>query len=177
MNMIDNDSVITVRVCSEVKEKLLMESKKKSITLNALIGQVLIKHIKWDMFVGDVGLIFLTKSCFKNFLQQMDEKAVRAISSSVCKEEMRNATIFLKEDVNIDNFLEVFDMWLESSHIPFRHIINTKHHYVMQHDLGRKWSIYITTMTAALLADMGYKMINQKIEDHSITFTIEQMPK
>lgn len=174
--MIGNNSVITVRVCSEVKEKLQAESEKKSITLNNLISRILTEHVRWGVYAGDIGLVFLTKSCFKDFLQKLDEKTVRTISSDVCKEAMRNVVVFLKEDVTVDNFLEVLDMWLESSRIPFRHINNGKHHYVIQHNLGRKWSIHITTMAGALLADMGYKMLNQKIGDHSITFAIDKMP-
>lgn len=177
MTKIDDTGVISVRVCKEVKERLQIESEIKSITLNTLIGQILTKHIKWDIFAGDIGLIFLTKPSLRSLLQYIDEKSIRAIAASTCKGAMHDVIIFMKGNMNIDNFLEVLDLWIGASHIPFRHIVNERHQYIIQHDLGRKWSIYVTTVIGSLLSEIEYKIIEQKIDDNSVSFAIQNISK
>ena len=86
---------------------------------------------------------------------------------------IRDAVLFLKGDMNIESMLEAFDLWFEASHIPFRHIKNHKtDRYVVQHGLGKKWSIYITAVVNSLLNEIEYKVVNQTSHEQSVSFDI-----
>ncbi len=142
-------------------------------TLNTLMSQIVTKHIRWDRFAEDIGFVFLTKQCVRSILEHVDDKVIRDIATTTCRAAMRDAVIFIKGRESLDNFLEVIDLWFNASHIPFRHItVRGENRYVIQHDFGRKWSLYIVSVINSLSTEMGFKMKNQKINDHSAFFDI-----
>ena len=80
----------------------------------------------------------------------------------------------MKGDLNCKNFIEIVDMWLTNSHIPFRKLAleneNTK--YIIQHELGTKYSTYLFTAIATLLSELGYSTKNNQLDDNTLTFEI-----
>lgn len=166
-------SIISVRVSEDVKEKLEVESEMNSTTLNTLISQILSKHVEWDRFAEDIGFVFLTKPFLRTLLDHVSEKTVTTIAVSTCRGAMRDAVVFIKGHLDIESFLHAMDLWFGASHLPFRHIVKDgMHRYVIQHELGRKWSIYLATVTGSLLVEIGYHTKNQKIDDQSVSFEI-----
>ncbi len=88
---------------------------------------------------------------------------------------MRDAVVFIKGHLNIESFLHAMDLWLGASHLPFRHIVKDgMHRCIIQHELGRKWSIYLATVANSLLAEIDYYTKNQKVDDQSVSFEIVQ---
>jgi hypothetical protein len=171
-------AVITVRVSKDVKEKLEDESEMNGTTINSLTSTILTKHVSWDRFAEDIGFVFLAKPFLRAILDEVDEKTMKLIAVSTCRGAIRDAVLFLKGDMNIQSMLEAFDLWFEASHIPFRHIKNHKtDRYVVQHGLGKKWSIYITAVVNALLNEIDYKVVNQTSHDQSVSFDIIMISK
>lgn len=165
--------IISVRVSEDVKEKLEVESEMNSTTLNTLISQILSKHVEWDRFAEDIGFVFLTKTFLRTLLDHVDEKTITTIAVSTCRGAMRDAVIFIKGQLNIESFLHAMDLWIGASHLPFRHIVsNGMDRYIIQHELGRKYSIYLVTVVTSLLVEIGYRTEHQKIDDQSVSFEI-----
>ena len=75
--------------------------------------------------------------------------------------------------IDLPSFLKVLDLWLAASNISFRHIVeNHQDKYIVQHDLGNKWTIYFTSVTGTLLNELGYRMDKQVTTEQTITFEI-----
>jgi len=166
-------SIISVRVTTDVKDKLDIESEMNSTSLNTLISQILTKHVEWDRFAEDIGFVFLTKPFLRTLLDHIDEKTITTIAVSTCRGAMRDAIIYLKGEINIDTFLQAVDLWFGASHMPFRHIVkNGEDRYIVQHELGKKWSIYITSVMNSLLNEIGYHTKNQRLDDQSTSYEI-----
>lgn len=169
-------SVITVRVTEEEKNKLHAESEMESITLNTLVSKILAKHVRWDYFTKDIGYIFVTRPFLRALLENVDEKTIMTIAVSTCRGAIRDAIIFMSGEMNLKNFLAGMDMWLGASNIAFRHI--TEDHtdkYIVKHDLGKKFSLYLNTVINSVLNEIGYKSINQITDDQSNSFEIEKI--
>lgn len=171
-------TVISVRVSQPVKEKLEAESELNSISLNTLITQVLTKHVEWDRFAEDVGFVFITRQFLRALMDHIDDKTMSTIAVSTCRGAMRDAIIFIKGQINIDTFIQTLDQWLGASHIPFRHITNNgMDRYVVQHDLGTKWSTYFATVVNALLNEIGHRTANQVTNEQSVSFEVAKANK
>lgn len=169
------NNIISIRVDNDIKHKLSVESEMKSVTMNTLISKVLTKHVQWDCFAEDLGFVLLTKSFLKSMLDELDEESVKRIALNTCKGAIRDTIIFIKGELNITNFFEGVDLWFTASHIPFRHITTElDDKYIIQHELGKKFSIYIVTVLNAILNEMKFKITNQNIDEQSVTFTIEK---
>ena len=144
-----------------------------STTLNTLVSQILSKHVEWDRFAEDIGFVFLTKQFLRTLLDYVDEKALTMIAVSTCRGAMRDAMLFIKGKIDITTFIQALDLWFGASHMPFRHIVNGgSDRYIVQHELGRKWSIYIATVVNSLLTEMEYMVKNQKTDEQSVSFEI-----
>jgi hypothetical protein len=171
-------SIISVRVGDEIKNKLEVESEMDNISLNTLISQILYKHVQWDRFAEDIGFVFLTKPFLRALLQNIDETTITTIAVSTCRGAIRDAVIYMKGELTVGSFLEALDTWLGASHIPFRHIEkNGTDKYVIQHDLGKKWSIYLSAVINSILNEIGFAARNQKSEEQSLTFEVEKIHK
>ena len=170
---IKKSAVITARVSKEIKEKLEDEAEMTGSTVNTLTSNVLTKHVNWDRFAEDIGFVFLTKPFLRAILDEVDEKTIKLIAVSTCRGAIRDAVLFLKGEMNKDSIMDAFDLWFGASHIPFRHIKkNDVDRYIVQHGLGKKWSIYIGAVVNVLLNEIKYKVTNQKSQDQSISFDI-----
>lgn len=166
-------AIISVRVAEDVKDKLDVESEMNSTTLNTLVSQILSKHVDWDRFAEDIGFVFLTKPFLRSLLDYVDEKALIQIAVSTCRGAMRDAMLFIKGKIDITTFIQALDLWFGASHMPFRHIVNDgSDRYIVQHELGKKWSIYIATVVNSLLTEMGYMAKDQKMDEQSVSFEI-----
>lgn len=79
----------------------------------------------------------------------------------------------MKGEFNYRNLIEILDMWLTHSHIPFRRIQTNSHEkYILQHDLGKKYSIYIHTAVVTLLNEVDCMSQNSNIDENTLTFEI-----
>lgn len=172
--MSKKNSVISFRIFAELKELLEKESELKHITTNQLLNNIVRKHIKWDRFADEIGLVFLSKSVFRNLLSHIDEKELKIIASTICRGTMKDATMFQKGHIDFQSLLETVDMWLENSHIPFRRFSNTDKNekYVIQHDLGKKYSYYLYTAVSTLFSDIGCVTKKESLTEQTLDFEI-----
>ncbi len=170
---IKKSAVITARVSEEIKNKLENEAEMKGSTVNTLTSNILTKHVSWDRFAEDIGFVFLTKPFLRALLDEVDDKTIKLIATTICRSAIRDAVLFLKGDLNKETIIDAFDLWFGASHMPFRHIKKENiDRYIIQHGLGTKWSIYIGAVVSILLGEVEYKVENQKSQEQSISFDI-----
>jgi hypothetical protein len=171
--VIKKSAVITTRVNEGTKNMLDDEAEMNGTTINTLVNNILIKHTNWDRFAEDIGFVFLAKPFLRSLLDEVSEKTIKLIAVSTCRGAIRDAVLFLKGEMNPDNVVKAFDLWFNASHIPFRHIRTEKmDRYIIQHGLGKKWSIYIEAVVSTLLNEVACKLINQKKNEQSVSFDI-----
>jgi len=168
--------VISIRCDKGTKEKLEHESEIKNVTLNTLVGQILEKHSSWDRFARELGFVFLTRPFLRALLDHVDEKTITTISVTTCRGAMRDSILFLKGEFTLQSFLEALDLWFEASNIPFRHIKkDDRDKFIVQHDLGRKWSVYLSSVISSLLHEIKAEISNQQLGAHSLVFEINRI--
>lgn len=172
--MVDESAVISFRINKETKKLLETESELKNVTVNQILNNIISKHLKWDRFAKEIGLIFISKSIFRNILTKLSEEEIRLLATTICRDTIKDATIFMHGDFNYENLIDVIDIWITNSHIPFRRLQTDENNvkYIIQHGLGLKYSTYLFTATAILLQELGYTTQNKKLEDQSLTFEI-----
>jgi len=165
--------VITFRINKDLKIALDKECAIKKVSLNHILNKTIEKHVKWDRFAEEIGLIFVSKSIFRNILSKMDEKDIKLLATTICRGTLKDATIYMKGTLNYQNFLEMLDAWISNSHIPFRHLNeNGIDKYIIQHELGIKYSIYLSTAVNTLLSEIEYVLKNIDLADQTLNFEV-----
>lgn len=171
-----DSTVITSRVKEDVRRKLDDECQSKNITLNTLISQILSRHANWGRFAEEVGFVYTTKVATKAFLDSIPVKRIQEISHKECKSALINAVDFIQGEFNFENFIKTLDLWIESSNIEFRHITTDNgEKYIIQHDLGKHWSIYLISLVEAVSWDLNYGVSRKVINEQNISFIIKKV--
>lgn len=169
-------SIITSRVKEDVKKKLEEECELKNITLNTLIGQILSKHVDWDRFAENIGFTFTSKVAIKAFLELLSEEQIEKITHNQCKDAMKSSIDFIQGEFNFESFIKTLDQWIGSSNIPFRHITTKdSEKFVIQHDMGKNWSLYIVSLAEATSWDLNYGIGKKIIGEQSVSFEIKKV--
>lgn len=176
--MVDETTVISFRLNKNTKKALEDECELKNVSVNSALNQMVDNHLKWDKFADEMGLIFLTKAIFREILSKMKEREIKILATTICRSALKNATVYMKGKFTFENLLEIVDMWLKHSHIPFRRISNETHEkYILSHDLGEKYSYYIYTAISTLLAELDCVTQDSHLEEHTLTFDIRKPQK
>ena len=70
-------------------------------------------------------------------------------------------------------FLDMFESWLKSSSVSFtKHINHETEVYTVTHELGSKWSTYLSHMLQVIFDDIGLKEVTIEKTDDIIMFKI-----
>lgn len=166
-------NIISVRVSDQIRTALESESEINSISVNTLINQILSKYIQWDRFTKEIGVMFLTKATFRALLSDIDENQLKILASSTCRGAFRDASLFMKGELSINSLIEILDLWLAASNISFRHVkTGNSEKYIIQHELGRKYSLYLGTAISAILSEVGHMVKNETATDQNLIFEI-----
>ena len=111
----------------------------------------------------------MTKPFVKDAIQRLTEKEIIHLAEVVEKDTFSDILNFMKGDYTIDDFIEILRTWLNVAWM--QHNIENKNNTVIfkiQHDLGKKWSLYVKTLATELF----YDILEKKVEVTSTKTTI-----
>jgi hypothetical protein len=81
--------------------------------------------------------------------------------------------LVLRNDYNVKAFLDVFEAWLKaSSHSFTKHINHETEVYTVTHELGNKWSTYLSHMLKTIFDEVGLKEVVFEKTDDIVMFKI-----
>ena len=158
-------STITFRFDTEIIEKLQKEAKNHQVTTNTLATQALKRFLEWDIYQPRVGLVSLNKPVFVKIFQNLKEKEIIEIASTMGKDEMRDVALFMKGEINLKSFMDWFEMQMLNSSVHVSHMSDDgTHTFVMKHDLGKNWSLYNKTILELIFEELFQKKIDVKYD-------------
>ena len=173
MRGIDNKTrktaTITFRFDQELIDRLQNEAKNHQISTNTLATQALRRFLEWDIFQPRIGLISLVKPVFIKIFENLKEKEVIEMASTLAKDEVRDIATFMKGEINVDSFMSWFEMQMANCSVQVSHMIDKGvHTFVMKHDLGKNWSLYNKTILELIFEEMFKKKIEVKYDKNMI---------
>ncbi|MBS3926895.1 MAG: hypothetical protein KGZ34_09440 [Nitrosarchaeum sp.] len=165
---------ITIRVPKTLKKKLEELSKKNQINVNLLINQILVKNMQWDDHILKMGWLQFNPSTVREIFNHLDVKEINNIAKSI-KLETINGIKFIYGDTSIVHTIEFIDAWLRATNMSFRHIEDSESHkFIVNHILGKKWSIFATKVSEEFITELGYKISDVYTDNDSYSFTISK---
>ena len=163
---------VTFRLPSALINELRRDADLDGISLNGFVARIFANHIQWERYERKVGLLPMTQPFLKEVLNQLTEEQVINLAQKIEKQKFKDILAFMKDSHDIDDFLELLRSWLNVSWM--QHNIEVKgeiYHFKIQHNLGRKWSIYVKTLVSALSQDVLGKKVDTKTSDTMVSLT------
>lgn len=147
---------ISFRLDTKVVDQLRSESQNKEVSLNTLASQILRKHIEWDNNAAKAGLIPFPKSLLRWLFDQLEEDKVRDAARYIAESQIRDIILLLRKQYEFETFIDVIVSWFRVSHFPYTHTVkDSTHTFVIQHDMGKKYSIYFAQLLNSVCEDLA----------------------
>ena len=85
-------------------------------------------------------------------------------------------TIVLRNDYDLISFLDVLESWMNVSSLTFnKNLIDSSYRYVISHDVGEKWSTFVSLMLQTVFSNMGVKDLSFQVTDGIILFSVPKL--
>ena len=169
---------LSVRLTPELHDVLKEEAEKQSITISALITNILTKYSEWDRSVERFGFVTIGQHSFKTILDSVGEEKLDQ-AATAGGEHMKDYIQFWRSKPNIEDFLRALQIWSKHGGSAQFELKKGKHEeaakeytITLYHDFGEKWSRYQKNLVESALRSMFN--ITPKVEEmseNSITFS------
>ena len=165
---------ITFRLDSTILNRLHHEADQKDISVNTLVSHIIRRHIDWHSNAAKAGFVTVRRGLLINLINRLPEKEISFIAEDIAKNETKDFVLLLRNKYNIESALDVIETWIKISGYPYRHEVNyTRHSYVIQHDLGRNWYLYMAELYRFLFEEFGLKRAEFDINHNTLDFIVD----
>ena len=164
---------ITYRLPERLVEELETEAMQKNISQNVLVKQILEKYVDWYRFSEKIGMIPVPKGILQTLGEDMDGKEIDEIINVIFP-MIKETVMFMKGGYDLKRCIETLENYMKASGMKSDHRIEGDlHHFIVQHDLGLKWSVFteqlLTQVFRSFLPDKDLKF---QITDATVILTI-----
>ena len=165
---------ITFRLDSTILNKLHHEAGQKDISVNTLVSHIIRRHIDWHSNAAKAGFVTVRKGLLSNLINRLTEKEIASTAEYMAKNETKDFVLLLRNEYNIESALDVIETWIKISGYPYRHEVNyTRHSYVIQHDVGKNYSLYSAELYSYLFEEFGLKKVEFDLNDNTLAFVVD----
>jgi hypothetical protein len=126
-----------------------------------LVKQILEKYIEWYRFSEKIGMIPVPKGILQTLGEDMDGKDIDEIINVIFP-MIKDTVMFMKGGYDLKRCIETLEEYMRASGMKSDHRIEGElHHFILQHDLGLKWSVFteqlLTQVFRSFLPDKDLK--------------------
>jgi hypothetical protein len=164
---------ITFRLDSTILNKLYREAEQKDISVNTLVSHIIRSHIDWHSNAAKAGFVTVRRGLLTNLINRLSEKEISSIAEYIAKTETKDFVLLLRNEYNVESALDVIETWIKISGYPYRHDFNYNlHSYMIQHDMGKNWSLYLAELYRFLFEEFGLKRVEFDLNHNSLHFSV-----
>jgi hypothetical protein len=164
------------RVDQEWLTVLTEESERQGISVNSLLNKLL-QQYAYLRYMMRFGAVTLTRKGLVNLLECCPEEQIREKGVIAGAETTKDLLLTMGVTPSysfivalVKKLLSEFAGWFECDH----HIKPDKEVLHLRHELGRKWSIYLSGVAEGTFSSILKKGMNIEYSDYSVTITIDK---
>jgi len=164
---------ITYRLPAKIVEELETEAMQKNVSQNVLVKQILEKFIQWDRFSDKIGMIPIPKAILSALGDHMEGKDIDQIIN-VITPIIKDNVMFIKGDFDLKRCIETLEDYMRASGMKSDHRIEGElHHFIIQHELGIKWSLFTEQLLKTIFREfLPEKNLKCKTTESTVIATI-----
>jgi len=165
---------VTLRFDSHMLDDLRRESDHKRISLNTLATQIFRTHIDYGSMAAKAGMVSFHKSLLIRLMDSLSEDEIVRLSEYIAKNEMKDTILLMRKRYDASAFLDFVESWARICGFEYRYDVSDRTHaFVIQHDMGKRWSTYIANILKYAFGDLGAKWADFRSTDNTVTFNVE----
>src|SRR2546425_2334887 len=167
------------RIDTEVAEQLDELAQKNKISVNVIASQALRKHVEYDAYAENFGLVTISKGLLKTFFSLMSEEQARALGRKSGEHEGVALITFWFKDFNPENVIKSLDR--VASH--YNHNFEFEYTHdgqayvaVLRHDCGPRASAFYAEFVKSVFALLDVKVELEETGDQVVAKLFVRKP-
>lgn len=154
-NVRTNES-ITFRLDANELKALRKHAADKKISLNTLVNQILSDFVEWDMNAASAGYAVISKEVIKRVFDELDEETLERIAKKAA-EYSKDILLLMKGKMDVEGGEFLIKNRAKRSGFVFKEFEEGKvRRLVLQHDMGRKYSVFYKAYHEEMIKKAGY---------------------
>jgi hypothetical protein len=169
---------ITFRLDNEVLVSLRQEARRKDVSVNTLVSQIARQHTNWHSLAAQAGFISVRKPLLTKLLDSQNDEEIKLLASHVAFCSNKDFLLMLRRKYNIYSALDMIETWISISGYSYTHNVedldysNRLHSFIIQHHMGRKWSLYLSELYKNFFEEFGIRNAQFDLTDSTLAFEI-----
>ena len=165
---------VTLRFEGQILESLRKEAQQKRISLNTLASQIFKSHVEFSGAAANAGMVSFPRNLLIRLMDKLSEDEVSQLSEEIAKNEMKDTLLMIKRSYTIEAFIDLIESWIRVSGFSYTHDVSgSTHYFAIQHEMGKRWSIYHAGLFKYVFSDLGAKWTDFETTDNTVTFNVE----
>lgn len=163
---------MTFRLESASLDKLKAKASQDRISLNTLVNQIIVGYAEWDITAIDAGWMVMPKNVMKKMIAKLSEKEIEQIAKETFG-EMKGVALFMTNKSDLDAFFSVVRTRSKKSGFQIKELTDSnKTTFIIQHDLGMKWSLFTRAFYEEIIHSLE-KKVTFEITENTIAINVE----
>jgi hypothetical protein len=165
---------VTLRFDANMLDELRKESEHKRISLNTLATQVFRTHAEYGSMSAKAGMVSFHKSLLVRMMDGLSEDEIVKLSEYIAKNEMKDTILLMKKRYDVGAIVDFVESWSRVSGFEYRHdVVDDTHSFVIQHDMGKRWSTYIANVLKHSFSGVGAKWADFQTTENTVIFNVD----
>jgi hypothetical protein len=164
---------LTLRLDKEMLDDLRKESEQKTVSINTLTNQIIKSYIKWYAPARRAGIMFVPKCLLIAIIDNLAEYQMERLAEQFRKSGYEETLLMMSKEYSLPVILDLFDSWLNVSNMQFdRESSEGSLTYIINHGVGRKWSLFLEKVFWYIVEDLGITGARFDVTDGTVTIKI-----
>ena len=164
---------LTLRIDKEMLDDLRIESDQKMVSINTLANQIIKSYIKWYSPAQRAGIMFVPKCLLIPFIDNFADYQMETLAERFKKSGYEETLLMMSREYSLPVILDLFDSWLNVSNLQYdRESSEGSLTYIINHGLGKKWSLFLEKVFWYIVKDLGITGARFDIIDGTVTMKI-----
>ena len=164
---------ITFRIEKSILNELRSEADQKMESVNTLVNQIIKSYVQWHKPARNAGLGYFSKVLLAKSMNHLTDEQVIHMTEEFCSDHLKDIAHMLRSSHTFSSFMDGLCFWLDSSGYRFRiDSLNGTDTYVIQFDLGRKFSLYFKTLMKSVFEHFNVQNAEAEMTDNTVILKI-----
>ncbi len=151
---------------------LQLQADAKGISFNTLANQIFTEYIQWYANAPKAGYATVRRSLIKALFDRLAGEETIALANTTVKDS-REISLQITGEYDLSSILQIIDHKSYLSGYKVRkEARDDYYYYVIQHDLGKKWSLYLGELFKLEFEEVGYQAEFEMLEN-TIAFKVK----
>ena len=164
---------MSYRIDTKVLEEVVREAALKETSSNILVNQVLRRFVEFDRYQQRLGTLPVPKQLLMDMIDGCDDREIKFFAERTFR-ILKDSVMFMQKRQDLVAFLHVLEEYVKVSGIASDHVINgSKHTFVIQHDMGLKWSEFTKELLGIIFEKLADKRADFELTESCVIATVE----